>query len=602
MSKPNSPVEQIAWIWGHWRDHRAYLPWIVVLTFLSAAVMVATPVFLQRIIDGIGASADYAYLARNVAWLLGLGLLQAAGYLALMGLRMRCNISLDYGVRMRAFERLTGMGPSFFNRFRTGDIVTRLTDDVTEKLAWYMCSGIFRTFEAAVVILFGVIMMVRINPELTVYAAGPLPILVGIFVLTANRLEARYQAVQASISAVNDSLESAFSGIRVIKGFATEPLQIRLVGEAVERQRAAEVNAVRYQSVIDTMWGHIWQLAIVGILLFGGAMAMEGSLSLGELVAFDAYVLLLVFPMFDLGQFLVRGRVSAVNISRITEMEDAPTEIPEWEVPLGPWRPHGPAVTDGPAPPAIEGGLAVELREVWYRYPGSEADALREVTFDALPGTITALAGPLGSGKSSVLRLLPRLSDPAAGRIRIGGRALADWDPAALRRAVGTVPQEALLFSTTVRENIRFGRAWVSEEDVAMAVEAAGLAGEIASWPAGMETQVGARGMRLSGGQKQRVALARALAGRPAVLVLDDSTASLDAETEDRVWCALHRELPGCTTIAVTHRPATLERAARVVVLENGAVVEQGTFAELHRPGTAFHRLYHRWKLESDLE
>jgi ATP-binding cassette subfamily B protein len=571
------------------------------LTLLNAAVLVVTPLLMKRVVDDILASKGIGSILTNVVWIAALGVLHFLIYILLQGSRARLNARFDYGVRLRAFEYLSRMGPSFFARFRTGDLVTRLTDDVSEKLSWYMCSGLLRTLEAVALIGFGVAMMLRLSPELTLYAAGPLPVLIGIYIVTSTRLQARYQTVQTSISRLNDSLENVFSGIRVVKAFAAEPFQQALVADRVERQRAAEVRAVRWQTIIDSLYGHIWQFAIIGVLFMGGRMAMRDEITLGDLVAFDAYVLLLVWPMFDVGQFLVRGRLSAVSIDRLGELEEA---LPEVEEPLPPpegRRPQDPPV-DEPREPArldlVQAPFTVRFEEVSFAHPGSDRPALTRVSLEARPSAVIAVVGEIGSGKSTVLNLLPRVVEPTSGRILVNGHDLRDLPLRAWRERVGTVPQEAILFSTSVRENIRFGRPWVSDDDIARAVVASGLADEVAAWPAGLDTLVGTRGVRLSGGQKQRTALARALAGSPDVLILDDATASLDAATEDAVWAAVHELLPRCTTFVVTHRPATLQRAAEIVVLDAGRVSERGSFAELQRPGTRFHALYLRWKLE----
>lgn len=645
---PRPLDEQARWIWQHWIPYRRELPLLVVLTLANAAVLVVTPVLMKRVVDDILAADGFAPILTNVGWIAALGVAHFFVYIFLQGSRARVNVRFDYAVRLRAFEYLVRMGPSFFARFRTGDLVTRLTDDVSDKLSWYMCSGLLRTLEAVTLIAFGVAMMLRLSPELTLWAAGPLPVLIGIYILTSTRLQARYLTVQTSISRLNDSLENVFSGIRVVKAFAAESYQQALVADRVERQREAEVRAVRWQTIIDSLYGHIWQFAIIGVLLMGGRMAMQGEITLGDLVAFDAYVLLLVWPMFDVGQFLVRGRQSSVSIDRITAVEDPAPEVSEPLPPPVPRRPDDPpvdepearaplvldalpegvvrpttasgtSVTDSSSAPAAIGAsttsgtagvspagplrtlsppYTVALDGVRFRHPGADRDALTDVSLAARPGSVIAIVGEIGSGKSTVMNLIPRVVDPTGGRVLVNGVDLRSLPLRAWREHVGTVPQEAILFSTTVRENIRFGRPWVTDADVARAVDAAGLASAAEEWPDGLDTLVGMRGVRLSGGQKQRTALARALAGSPDVLLLDDATASLDASTEDAVWASVGRLLPGCTTFVVTHRPATLQRASEIVVLDRGRVVERGTFGELERPGTRFHELYLRWKLE----
>jgi len=601
--QPMSLREQARWMVAYWRPYRHEVPILLILTIVNAAILVVYPIILKRIVNGIENATGAGFLLQNALVLVALGLGQFVVYVTMQTMRARLNTRFDFGVRQRAFEHLLDMGPTFFSRFRTGDLVTRLTDDITEKLSWYMCSGIFRVIEAFSIIIFGIVMMVRLNPELTLYAAGPLPVLIGLFIITAGKLHARYKTVQETISRLNEKLESCFSGIRVVKAFAAEDVQRRTVEAAVDDQRCAEIRAVRWQAVIDSLYGHIWQLAIVGVLLAGGVAAIQGSISLGDLIAFASYVLLLVWPMFDVGQFFVRGRLSAVTVGRISELEFTPPEVSDRldGAPM-PRRPDGPLITDISSPPTTTDRLTVHFDGVGFRYTDAGADVLNDVSFEAVPGSMTALAGEIGSGKSSALAMVPRVVDPTGGRLLVGGRDAREWPPQALRQAIGFVSQEPLLFSTSVRENIRFGREWIEDPAIEEAIDAARLREEIEGWTDGLETLVGSRGLRLSGGQKQRVALARALAGRPSILLLDDCTASLDAETEEAVWRDLLTALPSCTAIVVTHRPATLERADQIVVLDRGTVREIGDFAALNRPETYFHRLYVQWKLRDEVE
>jgi len=604
--QPKPLRAQAAWIAGHWRPYRGEILILLTLTVIHAAVIVIHPIILKRIVNGIESDLTFGYLAENVAALVALGMMTFVLYASLQTMRARLNLRFDFGVRMRAFESILRMGPTFFSRFRTGDLVTRLTDDITEKLSWYLCSGIFRLVEAVILILFGVAMMIRLNAELTLYAAGPLPVLIGLWILTGNRLEQRYQRVQRSISELNAALEGCFSGVRVVRAFAAEAAHQETIDAAIARQRREEIRAVRWQTLLDALYGHIWQFAIIGVLLAGGAKAIRGEITLGELIAFDAYVLMLVWPMFDVGQFFVSARLSAVTLSRIAEVEEVTPEVREHDDAAPRVRRPDETLLARSTPEErmrlADTRLPVRFEQVSYHYPQSEQETLVGLDFEARPGSMTAIVGEIGAGKSTALALVARLVDPSAGRILVAGRDLRELAPTEVRNASGYVPQEPLLFSTTLVENIRFGREWISEEDVAMAIELAQLDTDIAAWPQGRETMVGARGIRLSTGQKQRTALARALAGRPSILLLDDCTASLDAETEAAVWKDLFRILPGCTALVVTHRPATLERAGRIVLLQAGRVCESGSLRELEREGTRFHELYMQWKLRDEVE
>lgn len=609
-SNPAAPLgarttsAKVRWLLGHWKTYGLAAPMLMSLTLANAALLVSYPYLLRQIIEGIGEDSSPAELLRLAGLMMGIGLAHFAVYFTMQLMRVRHNLRFEFSVRLRAFEHVLRRGPSFFTHFRTGDVVTRLLDDVSDKLAWFMCSGIFRVLEALAIILFGMAMMLSINPRLTLYAAGPLPVLVALFVITAQRLHRRYTAVQESISALNNSLESCFSGIRVVKAFGAEAWQRELVEQAVERQRRAELRAVRWQTVIDSLYGNVWQLGVVAVLVAGGGMVIAGDIKLGDMVAFDGYVLLLVGPMFDVGQFLVRGKLSAVAVERISELEAFPPEPADAEVPPPvDRRPQDAPPTDYPRAAGTPlRGVPVRFESVSYRFPGAEGEALIDVSFAALPGQLTALVGEVGSGKSTVLSLIPRLTDPTSGRVVIGERDLRDWNVVAARQAIGFAPQEPSLLSGTLRENVRFGREWISNDDVMLAVEVSQLASDLARWSEGLETVIGSHGIRLSGGQKQRVALARAIAGRPAILLLDDCTASLDAETEEAVWKRLATMVPDCTTILVTHRPATLKLADQIVVLDRGRIHEVGHFDELNRRESLFHELYVRWKLREETE
>jgi len=319
------------------------------------------------------------------------------------------------------------------------------------------------------------------------------------------------------------------------------------------------------------------------VLLAGGRYVIDGSLSIGEFVAFNSYVMFMIYPMFDVGNFLVRGLRAAVSIKRLTELED-----------------HPPMVVDNgdgrPLPTAPQG--RVEFDRVTLRFPSQERDILRQLSFTAEPGQRVALVGRVGSGKSWTARLIPRLVNPSSGRILLDGVDLRDYHLRDLRRHIGYVPQEPILFSDSIENNIRFGREGVTDETIAWGIEVAQLNDDLASFPDGIKTKIGTRGMNISGGQKQRVALARALAGRPKLLILDDCTSALDAKTETALWDRLHEVMPELTCFIVTHRPATLEKADKIIVLDDGEVVETGGHIELILKEGTYCKLYHRIMLE----
>jgi ATP-binding cassette subfamily B protein len=291
----------------------------------------------------------------------------------------------------------------------------------------------------------------------------------------------------------------------------------------------------------------------------------------------------LIYPMFDVGNFLVKGRRATVSVRRLMELEDHEAMIDPLEAKRG--------ETDVPRG-------EVEFDGVTFHFPGQERDILKDVSFKVEPGERVSLVGRVGSGKSWAVRLIPRLVDPLEGSVRVDGVDLRDYDIRSVRDAIGYVPQEPILFSDTVENNIRFGRDGVDDETIAWAVDVSQLKTEVDSFPEGLKTEIGVRGMSISGGQKQRLALARALAGRPKILILDDCTSALDARTESALWDRLHEVMPELTCFIITHRPATLELADDIIVLDEGKIVERGKHADLMGRGGVYTKVYRRIALE----
>jgi len=512
-----------------------------------------------------------------------LGVVGAMLYTYFQSWRAWMNVRLEWHFRQEAFDRLTSKGPDFFARFRTGDLVTRMTDDVAEKLSWFACSGIFRLYEALLAIAFIVAMMTTIDPVLTLWTAGPLPLLIIVFFRSSALLDRRYDRLQKRISGVNDIMEACFSGIRVIRAYVREGTQRKKFDAACRARRGAEIDSVKATTVIDSLYNYIWQFGVVIVLLAGGYRVLYGTLSLGEMAAFIYYVVWLVFPMFDVGQFLVKSRQSAVSINRLTELEDVPPMVVD----------HGRRRTNGD----FHGALAFE--DVEFAFPGSKRKVLDGVSLAIAPGETVAVVGKVGAGKSWLVNLIPRIVDPTGGRIILDGHDLREYRLEDLRRRVGYVPQEPVLFSDTVRNNIVFGRDDVTPELLDWALEVAQFRDEVDGFPQGIDTPIGTRGMSISGGQKQRLGLARALVGRPKILILDDCTSALDSRTEATLWERLHEVLPGMTAILITHRPDSLRRADRIFVMRDGRLVEEGGHEDLIAGRGDYARIYHRSELEA---
>jgi ATP-binding cassette subfamily B protein len=580
-------MKSIKWLSELWKDKKKVVLFLVALSVANAFLAVAYPLFMRAVIDAVQEKAGMEVVSRNVLILFFLGVTNFVVYSIMQGTRAWMNIRFERDVRQRVFAHLIRLGRSFFQKYRTGDIVTRLTDDISTemKLSWFICSGVFRTVEALCIIILGLVVMIRLNPLLTLAAVGPLPVLIVIFMWTSSAVQSRYERLQQRISDVNDHMEACFSGIRVVKAYRRENAQRSGFHQVIDRRKKAEIDAVKVGTIIESMYGYIWQFGVIIVLLVGGKMVMDGSLSIGTLVAFDAYVFLLVFPMYDLGSFFVQGKRAGVSIRRLVEMEDVKPEVSEAGEPR--------------AVPATLGALRFENVSLSFSREG--ARVLDGVSFEARPGELVALVGKVGSGKSSVMNLIPRLFEPTDGDIFIDGVATKELSLETLRTLIGFVPQEPLLFSDSIESNIRFHRDWITREEIEQASEVARLKEDVEQFSNGFQTKIGQRGATISGGQKQRVALARALAGKPKILILDDCTASLDAETEAALWEGLHEVFPHCTTLVISHRAATLERADLILVFDRGKIVERGTHSELVSKKGVYHTLYELGKLEEEV-
>jgi ATP-binding cassette subfamily B protein len=530
----------------------------------------------------VGASLGLSHAATFAFSLIGLGIVSTVLYSFVQAHRAWMNFKLEWLFRQDAFRRVLDKGPDFFNKFRVGDLVTRMTDDVADKLSWFACSGIFRFYEAMLMVVFTIAMMASINPWLTLWSTAPLPLLIIIFFKSATVLDKRYDHLQKRISRFNDLMEACFSGIRVIKAYVKEMDQRKRFADTIRERREAEISAIKATTVVDSLYTYIWQFGTIIVVLAGGYMVMKASLSAGELVAFIYYVVYLTFNMFDIGQFLVKSRQSAVSIDRLIELEKVAPMV----------RDEGVVEADG----NIRGHLV--FSNVSFSFPESPRKIIDSVSIEARPGRKVALVGKVGSGKSWLVNLIPRYVDPSAGTITLDGHDLRDYGLDSLRRQVGYVPQEPALFSDTISNNVVFGRDWVSPADVEWAMQVSQLGQDLAGFPRGLDTQIGTRGMTISGGQKQRLALARALAGKPKILVLDDCTSALDLQTEAALWRNLEQVVPGMTVVMITHRTDTLEGADWIYVMDDGSVIESGRHGDLVAARGAYSRLYRRYQLE----
>ncbi|MEW6226616.1 MAG: ABC transporter ATP-binding protein [Bacillota bacterium] len=583
----------LRWIWHIWRERKGLILLLFFLTLLSSLVAVSYPYLTKLLIDMlqklIESQPGLAQIRAETWRLAGLFILVGiTGLIASLfpGIRGAVNVVFEHLIRMKYFKKVLEKDYQFFARFRSGDIVTRLTDDLYDfpKLGWFLCSGIFRAVESISKVLFCLAAMFFINIKLTLLSLIPLPLTILVFYIVQDRIYDTFRRNQEAISDINSQLEQSFSGVRIIKAYACEAKYRRFFSDALQRRFTTEMAVVKLGTVLDMIYMYIDYIAQLVVIFAGGYMAVRGDVSIGTFYAFYNYLGMLIYPILDIPQLFVSGKRAFVNIDRLEE--------------LARFSAVSASDTTGPAssPQASAASTltfqSLSLENVYFHYPDRQSPALSGISLSVEPGERIAILGPVGSGKSTLLKLMAGLLPPERGRILINGKARSEFSQETLSRLISYVPQEALLFSGTIRDNVAFGKAGagqeISPEDFEEAVRIAQMKREIEAFALGDKTMLGQRGISLSGGQKQRLAIARALARKAQVLLLDDITASLDAANEDLLWQALTEHYRNMTCLVVSHRLSTLQYVDRILFLDQGKIQALGRHEELQDSSPAY--------------
>ncbi len=557
------------WLYRYWGAHKLKLLLLLVMTMLHTALAISYPVFFKLVVDGLLSQLPLQQLNRNVLFLLLLGTGAAIVNWVLMSTRGWTNMNIEAELRNRIFANLTRLGPSTLSGHRTGDVVTRLTDDLAEKFSWFTCSGLFRAVQGLALFSFILIVMFRMNSTLAAFALLPVPVVAWLFLYNEKTFERRFLKLQNAISAVNDFLEACFSGIRVLKVYNRQEHQRQGFARAMDRRIKAEVKTIQSEGLFNSSNILVDQLGVLVVLLVGGYLVIKGRLTLGSFVAFNTYSLMMIEPLWNMGNFFLSGKRAAVSYARVRELE---TALPE--------------VGDPSEPRSISFERSLDFEQVSFSYGKNDKYQLRDVSFRVARGEKIALMGEVGCGKTTLVHMLLRLHDPASGTVKIDGVDIREFKLAELRSIIGYAPQEALLFSESILNNVIFHRDNVDQDRAVEAGRISQLEKEVKGFANGYDTLIGQRGTSLSGGQKQRASLARAIVerialGHPKILILDDITSALDATTEALVWQELNQKLPGVTCFIISHRTSTIERADQILVLKDGKIVEQGSHLEL---------------------
>ena len=551
--------------------------------FLSLLIVTATNLFspqLLRLVIDQGIRAQNF----NVILLTSLGLLGVAivrdsftftqGYWS-----ERASQGAAYDMRNAIFTRLEHLSFSYHDKAQTGQLMTRVTNDV-ETVRTFTGNGILQLLNAVVMLIGSATILLITNWKLALVALLIIPAILGIFLFFLTKIGPRFRIVQQKLGNLNTVLQENLAGVRVVKAFVREPYEQERYRNANNSLLQENLVVVRGTSLTFPLIFFISNLGTLAIIWLGGEQVIGGSLSIGELVAFNSYLSFLLLPVFILGSTITSLSQSTASAHRVFEIIDAPIEVED--------KP------DAVILPPARGSVIFE--NVSFRYAGSETLSLTDVSFVAEPGQTVAILGRTGSGKSTIINLIPRFYDVTSGSISIDGYDVRDVTLESLRSQIGIVLQESTLFSGTIRENIAYGRSNASEEEVEEAAKAAQAHDFIIGFPEGYTTIVGERGVGLSGGQRQRIALARALLLNPTLLILDDSTSAVDAETEYRIQQALQHLMANRTSFIIAQRISTVRNAGKILLIDGGHLVAQGTHEALQQTNCLYCEL-----LESQL-
>ena len=539
---------------------------------------------LDQILDGLGITeAQLVFNAENAERILITSAVAILIFAVVRGLfaflqtftAERNSQIVAFDMRNELFAKIQGLSFSYHDRNQTGQLMIRATDDV-EKVRLFIGQGLLMAVGAIILLTGTLLILFSTNVRLTLIALPILPIALVLFMFFGSRLGPLFLEIQKRLDEVNTILQENLSGIKVVKAFTREKSEERKFDGAADDLMDQNIYIARFFSILFPFVILVASLGQALVLYFGGRQIIAGTLTLGQWQEFSLYLVFLFIPAAQLGMIITQMSQASASSTRIFEILDVENEVTD--------KPEAVSL------PEVEG--RVKFDNVTFRYFSSSDPVLSNVNIDIEPGQTVALLGATGSGKSTIINLLPRFYDPSEGSITIDDLDLRDVKLDSLRSQIGIVLQETTLFAGSIRENIAFGRPDASDEEIESAAKAAATHEEIISFPDGYETHVGERGTTLSGGQKQRIAIARALLLNPRILILDDSTSSVDLVTEAKIQSALDSLMEGRTSFVIAQRISTVMNADQILVLDKGQIAARGNHEELLEDNEIYADIY----------
>jgi ATP-binding cassette, subfamily B, multidrug efflux pump len=488
---------------------------------------------------------------------------------------------IEFDLRNDLFEKLETLSYSYYQRHRTGDIMARATNDLSA-VRNLLGPAIMYTANTLVLMTLALSFMISLNARLTLYTFLPMPAASILIQYFGRRIHDRFERIQAMFSDISARAQENFSGARLIRAYVQEEAEIKAFEKENQEYIGRSLKLVRLMGMLWPTLELMLGCAVVLVLWLGGREVLAHRMTVGQFISFNAYMLQLTWPIIALGYVINLFQRGTASLGRLNEI-----------------MLEQPQIQDAPGAQNRDITGEIEFRGLTFSYNGSAV--LHNINLRVPAGTSLAIVGPTGSGKTTLVNLIPRIYDAEPGMVLIDNRPIREYSLAALRKNIGFVPQETFLFSERIRENIALGVESATDTDIRISAAAANIAADIESFPEGYDTMVGERGITLSGGQKQRAAIARALIRNPRILILDDALSSVDTHTEDKILNHLRDVMQGRTTIFISHRVSTVRNADRIAVLHGGRIVELGTHDELLALDGYYSDLYNKQLLEEEL-
>jgi ATP-binding cassette subfamily B protein len=572
----------IKWFIPYWKKHKLRLFVIVFFGLCVSFLSALSPYYIKKIINGFEKNLSRDYLIRNVWIIFLISIVHYILNVVATVNRAYMNYRIEYEVRKKLFSHILSLDEYVFTKYSQGDILTRLVDDISEKIAWFSCSGVFRFIQAVFTIIAVLFFMFYTNFKLAVVSILPLPLLLYITTHFRGIISKKFDLLQKSISEIYDFLEVSLSGIRVIKANSKEKNFVKKFDELNLIQMEKSIDAEKKQVLMRYLFFATGTLSVMMVYFFGGISAISrGDITIGDIVSFQVYTFMLIFPVSDVSQFFVSGHRAKTSIKRIDEIFNfKPSLI----------LPDKPLKLSNSIEKIVLKDLSLKINENY---------VLKKINLEIERGKKIAVVGKIGSSKTILLKTISRLIEFSDGVFTVNSIDVRKIDLYDYYSKIVYISQEPYIISDTILNNITLYKSYEKSE-ISKVIEICQLEKDISAMPKGLDTIIGNKGMSISGGQRQRISLARSLLKRPEIIIMDDSTNQMDLNTEKNFWDLFFKEFKDITLIYVTHRIKSIEKSDFVVVMDRGEIVEMGRHVDLINRNELYVKIYHQFRMEED--